>query len=409
MNDIAERYVRLVLKVGQHDADYVDAYYGDERFKPTGDPTPIDTLKIDAAAIRADLGAVALPADADELTRLRREYLDRQLSSLDSRLAMLSGEKFTFDEESKRLYDAVAPRHQEADLKAVLDRLSSLVPGRGSLAERYATFRNRFLVPRDRVDAVFRRAIEECRTRTIKHLPLPAGESFTLEYVTGKPWSGYNWYKGQYTSLIQINIELPISIDRAVHVACHEGYPGHHVYNSLIEEKLVRERGWIEFTVYALFSPQSLIAEGSANAGVKIAFPGEERTRFERDVLYPLAGLDPGTAVTYAAVQTEIQKLTYAENEAARRYLNGEIDRAGAVAWLETWALMPKERAEQRTKFIDKYRSYVINYNLGEDLVHAYLERLGGTADRPDVRWREFGKLLASPRLPSGLTGMLPQ
>ena len=28
MNALAERYVKLVLALGQHDADYVDAYYG---------------------------------------------------------------------------------------------------------------------------------------------------------------------------------------------------------------------------------------------------------------------------------------------------------------------------------------------------------------------------------------------
>jgi hypothetical protein len=57
---------------------------------------------------------------------------------------------------------------------------------------------------------------------------LPAEESFTLEYVTNQPWSGYNWYKGHYTSLIQINTDLPVAISRALDLACHEGYPGHH-------------------------------------------------------------------------------------------------------------------------------------------------------------------------------------
>ncbi len=308
MNDVAERYVRIVLKVGQHDPDYVDAYYGDERFKPTGDPTPLETLTTEAAALRADLAAVALPPNADELTRLRHEYLDRQLSAVAARLAMLGGQRFTFDEESRRLYDAEAPRHSEADFKAVLDRLSALLPGSGPLTDRYTAFRNRFLIPRDRVDNVFRAAIDACRGRTLQHLALPPGESFTVEYVTGKSWSAYNWYKGQYRSLIQVNVELPISIDRAVDLACHEGYPGHHVYNALLEQKLVRERGWIEFTVYPLFSPQSLIAEGTANAGIDIAFPGDEQTRFERDVLYPLAGLDPDTAEKYAAVQAEIEQ-----------------------------------------------------------------------------------------------------
>jgi len=224
-----------------------------------------------------------------------------------------------------------------------------------------------------------------------------------VEYVTGKSWSAYNWYKGQYHSLIQVNTELPISIDRAIDLACHEGYPGHHVYNALLEKTFVRDRGWVEFSVYPLFSPQSLIAEGTANFGIEVAFPGDTRLAFERDALYPIAGFDPASATTFTAVQHLIDQLSYAGNEAARRYLNAEIDRSQAAAWLQQFAMMPRDRAEQRVTFFDQYRSYVINYNLGRDLVRSYIERRGGTVDQPDVRWREFGKLLASPRLPSGL------
>ena len=114
-----------------------------------------------------------------------------------------------------------------------------------------------------------------------------------------KSWSGYNWYQGNYRSLIQVNTDLPIYIDRAIDLACHEGYPGHHVYNALLEKHLVRDRGWVEFSVYPLFSPQSLIAEGTANYGIEVAFPGDERLAFERDVLFPLAGLDPSRRDEY--------------------------------------------------------------------------------------------------------------
>jgi hypothetical protein len=411
MNQIAERYVKLVLKVGQHDADYVDAYYGDASWKPTGAPVPLEALVTEARAIKADLPRVtvlAVPGPAgrpivDELVQLRHDYLDRQLDAVASRLEMLQGAKFSFDEESRRLYDAEAPHKTEAEFSAVLEDLARLLPGKGPLADRYAAFRTRFLIPKDRVDGVFRAAIAECRARTLQHLSLPPGEEFTVEYVTGKSWSAYNWYKGQYHSLIQVNTELPISIDRAIDLACHEGYPGHHVYNALLEKTLVRDRGWVEFSVYPLFSPQSLIAEGTANFGIEVAFPGDTRLAFERDTLYPLAGFDPKTAATFSAVQHLVDQLSYAGNEAARRYLNGEIDRSQAAVWLQQFAMMPKDRAEQRTKFFDQYRSYVINYNLGRDLVRAYIERHGGTADHPDVRWQEFGKLLASPRLPSGL------
>jgi hypothetical protein len=220
--------------------------------------------------------------------------------------------------------------------------------------------------------------------------------------VTGKTWSGYNWYQGGFESLIQINTDLPIFIDRAIDLACHEGYPGHHVYNMLLEKTMVRDRGWIEFSVYPLFSPQSLIAEGTANFGIEMAFPGAERAEYEKNVLFPAAGLDPAKAERYYEVLRAVEQLSYAGNEAARRYLNGEIDAAQAAEYLTRFAMMPADRARQRVGFIDQYRSYVINYNLGQDLVRAYVEAGG---DAPEKRWEVFGALLSSPRLPSGLTG----
>jgi hypothetical protein len=232
-------------------------------------------------------------------------------------------------------------------------------------------------------------------------MTLPPGESFTVEYVTNKSWSGYNWYKGHYRSLIQVNTDLPIYIDRAIDLACHEGYPGHHVYNSLLEKNLVRGREWQEYTVYPLFSPQSLIAEGSANYGIDIAFPRNERAEWEKAHLFPLAGLDPSKAEKYYRVHELVAKLAYAGNEAARRYLNGEITADEAAKWLEKYALSGTPRARQRIKFFDQYRSYVINYNLGKDLVRQYVERHAGS--NPEKRWRVFGELLSSPRLPSDL------
>jgi hypothetical protein len=97
-------------------------------------------------------------------------------------------------------------------------------------------------------------------------------------------------------------------------------------------------------------------------------------------------------------------RLNYAGNEAARRYCNGEIAREEAAAWLVEYALMSPDRAVQRTRFFDTYRSYVINYNLGQDLVQEYVEARGGTSGNPEKRWEIFAGLLASPRLPSGLS-----
>ena len=403
MNDIAERYVKLTLQVGQHDENFVDAYYGDPAWKPSGPPTALDALARSAATLRGELRRAPVRPQDDELAWRRHVFLDKQLAAVQARLAMLMGEKLSFDEEAARLYDATPPRMTEADFQPSLDELARLLPGSGSLIDRYAAFRAQYVIPTGKLDAVFRAAIDGCRARTVAQLPLPAGETFTVEYVTGQTWSAYNWYKGQYTSVIQVNTDLPVTIDRALDLACHEGYPGHHAYNALLEEQLVRGRGWVEFSVYPLFSPQSLIAEGTANFGIEVAFPGEAKMAFERDTLYPLAGLRPETADRYAAVQRVITKLSYAGNEAARRYLNGEIDRAQAIAWLETYAMMTTDRAEQRTRFFDQYRSYVINYKLGQDLVRAHVVKRGGTVDQPAARWKLFGELLSTPRWPSGL------
>jgi hypothetical protein len=400
MNSLAEQYVRLVLAVGQHDADYVDAYYGPPEWRKEAEAQklPLTEIASRAATLSRDLATASQAPAGDEMAQLRRQYLTRQLEALRARVSMLTGTKLRFDEESKALYDATAPTHTEADFAEVLAQLESRLPGNGPLIDRYDAFRTRFIIPRERLDAVFKAAIDGCRSRTLQHITLPPGESFTVEYVTGKSWSGYNWYQGNYRSLIQVNTDLPIYVDRAIDLACHEGYPGHHVYNVLLEKSLLRDRGWIEFSVYALFSPQSLIAEGTANYGIEVAFPRAERLEFERRVLFPAAGLNPENAAQYYDVLALVDKLSYAGNEAARRYLDGRIDAKAAADWLEKYGLYSRPRAEQRVRFVDQYRSYVINYNLGKDMVAAYVESRG-----PD-RWAEFARLISSPRLPSSLT-----
>lgn len=403
LGDTAEAYVKLVLALGQHDKDYVDAYYGPPEWKAAAEKEqrPLQAIGDEAQRLLDQLAQVSAPEA--EIEQLRLEYLRKQLSALGARVRILRGEKMQFDEESRALYDAVAPTRSPEHYQKILDQLDAKLPGEGPIPKRYEEWRKDFIIPPEKLDQVFQLAIEESRRRTGAHITLPAGESFTVEYVKDKPWSGYNWYQGNFRSLIQVNTDLPVYIDRAIDLAAHEGYPGHHLYNALLEKHLVRDRGWVEFSVYALFSPQSLIAEGSANFGVEVAFPKADRLKFEKEVLFPAAGLDSKRVEEYYAVQGMTEELAYAGNEAARRYLNGEIDAAAAAEFLQKYALMDEKRAQQRVRFIDRYRSYVINYNLGEDLVRQHIRARGGTAENPEKRWKEFEGLISSPRLPSSL------
>lgn len=407
LDEVAEGYVKLVLAVGQHDENYVDAFYGPSSWREEAEVfrRPLDEVRQQAEEL-IKLVSTPIVEPPEEIIELRRRYLARQLAALIARVSMLQGEGRTFDEESQALYNAVAPHHDEAFFQTALDELDHALRDegftKGSLTERYEAFRQGFVIPPDKVDEVFQTAIEACREHTEAFLDLPEDESFVVEYVTDKPWSGYNWYQGGYYSRIQVNLDLPIYIDRAVDLACHEGYPGHHAYNTLLEKNLVNDRGWIEYTVYPLFSPQSLIAEGSANYGIEMAFPGAQRQRYEEEVLFPMAGLEAKRAASYYRIQDLSSKLKYAGNEAARRYLDGEIDAEAAIDWLVRYAAYTPARAEQRLRFIETYRSYVINYNLGEDLVKAYIERVDDQ-EEGNGRWQAFEQLLSTPRLPADL------
>ncbi len=401
LDAVARDYVVLELAMGLHDDNHVDAWFGPQELEQAAEAKRLSLASIhDRAGVMAELLYNWPATDGESGEAMRAANLLGRLRALMTRIDINQGLLSSFDEESRRLFGATAPDYDAAHFVELLENIDDLLPGSGDLSERVNEFQGRFIIPADRIADVFDAAIAECRRRTLEHIELPENESFRLEYVTDKPWSGYNWYEGNAQSLIQINTSLPIYIHRAVDLGCHEGYPGHHTYNTLLERDLVEGKGWIEFTLYPLFSPQSLIAEGSGNYGIQLAFPGDERIEFEKRVLFPLAGLDTTDAERYYALQALMEQLGYAGNEAARNYLNGDIDREAAAEWLVDYALSSPERARQRVDFFDTYRSYVINYNLGEDLVRDYVER---DTSSPAERWQRFSDLISSPMQPSDL------
>jgi hypothetical protein len=403
---VAKRYVQLTLEAGTHEAEYVDAYYGPPALKTAAEANPRSKAELlrEARELIGQIDAMLQPGAILPGSEQRLRALRGMLTAAAVRLQMLDGQKFAFDDEAKGQFATVPVLKPLSHYDAILARLEIEIPGSGSLAARVDAFNERYVIPKERLKPVFDAAIAECRKRTAAHIRLPAGESFVMEFVTGKPWSGYNYYQGNYKSLIQINTDLPIRISRAVDLGCHEGYPGHHVLNLMIESKLARPdnggKGWREFEINPLYSPQSVISEGSANYGIDLAFSPAERLAFERDVLYRLAGLDPKSAEAFWTLQQATDALGGARLTIAKMYLDGEIDRAKALELTQKYQLLSPARAEQQVKFTDHYRSYVINYGWGKELVKAYIER--GTPE-PKERWRRMETLLSSPVLPDDL------
>jgi hypothetical protein len=259
-----------------------------------------------------------------------------------------------------------------------------MLPDSGRLSARLEEYESRFLVAEDRLPAVFERALAECRRRTIAEVPLPADESVSIDYVRGRPWSGYSRYLGSARSRIEVNTGFPLTVDRVLELACHEGYPGHHVYSALRDQALVRRRGWPEFSVTPLFSPDAFVAEAVASLAAMMVFSNEERLAFERDVLFPQAGLNPSDAESYLRVIRLRDQLNDRLARIIEEYLSGDMDVVEAGWALESETLMAHPLAT--LQFVNEYRGYALAYTLGK----ARLMPVIGPDFPADERWRNF-------------------
>lgn len=388
---VAERYVRLVLAVGRHDPGFVDAYYGPPAWKSDsekGEPRPLPELLAEARVlVTAARRAPASP---------RQAFLDRQLVAVEAYLRRLGGEPMSLAKEARLLFDIDPPDVDPRVLEQAGATLEALLPGEGDMEVRAESFRKRYQVPAERLKAVVDLTLAELRRRTAAMVALPAGERFEVVFVSNQPWGAYNWYQGGLASRIEINTDTPLELDRVPGLLAHEGYPGHHVYNALLEDRLVRGKGWVEYTIYPLHSPQSLIAEGTANVGLDIVFPKGERQRFVREVLAPAAGLTGLDWELLEKVRDASKPLRLASTLAAAALLDEGKPEAEVLAILTRLGLQSPERAKRGVSFIRGYRSYVYTYWVGEDMVEAWLE------GRPD-RNASYFELLQRPVVPSEL------
>lgn len=398
----ADAYLGLVLALGTHDPSFVVSYYGSPAAREAAEQDAPGIEEISRQA-RQTVAAIKSPPanEAAELSK-RRAFLQSQLMSVAIRADMLGGTRQGFMQEAASVFDMTVPdidaRQYITELHAKINRI---MPGQGLLSERIDSFRKNFIIPKDRLASVFEAAVKECRERTRRILDLPE-EKLEIEYASGVNWLTHHEYRGNGFSVIKINTDLPIYIDRAVDMGCHEGYPGHHVSNVLKDAQLVQGKGWKEFTVQTLFSPQTLIEEGIASFAVDLIFPGDERVRFERDVLFDLAGFDRAQAYRYLELMSLSEGLAFADIEGARRYLDGEWDAETTVQWLINYRLLSAQRARQRLAVFDAYRSFIATVYVGKQLVADHVRDNAGEDD-PEAAWKIVRELLVSPVLPSDL------
>jgi hypothetical protein len=398
---MAERYVKLALKIGDHDPLYVDSYFGPAEWSEAASRTgmPMENLVKDAQILLDDISSVPVES-LTPINRRRAQFLAKQITAAITRLQILQGRQLTFDEESSLIFDVKIPDIDPKSFDRTLSMLKETLPGEGSLPERFSRFRKSISIPDHKLPQVFAVAVETCKSRTTQFLALAENETFETSIVHDKPWTAYHHYWGDGKSLIELNIDHTWSIDSVVELACHEAYPGHHVFLLLQDYILHKKRRWVEYSIAPLFAPQNVISEGTADYGRFMVFRTiNEQIDFEVEVLFPIAGISSEHAETYRKIMRLLKNLKYARVEAARRYLDGKMDRADTIDWLTKYSLLDKPKAKQDILFFDTYRSYVVTYVAGMDLVSQYVDAVSEGSQ--GLRWEAFEYLLTNPMYPS--------
>jgi hypothetical protein len=389
---LVDRYLELGLELGKHVDGLVDAYYGPEdlQHRVVSAPTPSPgALASDARALVAELdGGGGEPAlDPD-----RRRWLRAQLVGLETTAEKLDGVHVEYVDEVERCYGVRPHFVAEDEFEAAHRLLDEVVPGVGSLGERYITWREAQAVPVDKLDPAIHSLADDFRHRTQQLFGLPEGEHIEWQLATGKPWAGFNYYLGGLRSRVAINTDLPVLSTSLGHLVAHEAYPGHHTEHSRKEAGLVRRRGHLEETIFLVGTPQCLLAEGLADLGIEVLLGPEPEPVLEQH-LRPL-GI-PYDAEVVAAVRNVGEVLGAVRGNAAWLLHQDGASVDDVVSYLERWALVPRLRAEKAIEFLTDptWRAYISCYIEGLPLCRSFVNG--------DLR--RFERLLTEQLVPADL------
>jgi hypothetical protein len=396
--DIPLEYVRLGLRFDRLEAGFVDAYTGDPRIRAQVADEPAPTpqgLRDRARALLSDLDAAGLPAD-------RSEFLRGQLTGLECTGRKMSGEPVGFVDEVAAYFQVDVTLGDPEVYAAAHAELDALLPGDGTLAERFVAHRRREECPPDRLEVAVQALSSALRDRVRGLYGLPEVETVRYEVVTDKPWSGFNFYEGDYRSRVAINADLPHRLSSLPHLVAHESYPGHHTEHCRKERGLVERADRVEHTVFLVNTPECLMAEGLADLGIP-ASVGEGWGPWAAEILGDLGlHVDGPLAERLAAAAAPLNRV---RQDAAILLHDRGADADEVSAYLQRWSLVNQERATQQIRFLTDplWRAYISTYVEGYDLLSRWLQ--DRPADQPVAD--RFVRLLDEPLTPGAVAAEL--
>lgn len=330
--EVGERYLEVVLQFRRLAPSLVESYVGPDELVAEVDARPMPSYT--EVAQRA--GSLSEVIERVEPDQARVEWLSAQLQGIEGACARLAGEPLGYRELAERCHGVKVCEVDEAQFEQAHELMTSVLPGAGSLRERFAVWRAGQLVSGPVLADGLRALAAEFRRRCHERWDLPEDERVVLELTRGRPWAGNAEYRGSLQTVVQINDELPIPAWRMVELVAHEAYPGHHTEHVCKATALGNGRGRTEFDVWVYPTPQALIAEGIAMLAPEILL-GEEIEEVGAAVLRPL-GIGYDTQVS-AAVRRAHELLLPIRANAAIMLDEGRIDRDGIRAYLRRWRL----------------------------------------------------------------------
>jgi hypothetical protein len=390
----AERYVELLIAY-----EPFDDWKGLNYFGPPERRERVKALKLTreeiatkAAALKNELTAAATGFNGEPKRRV--SALVDDLDSLAAEIEIKGGKKLSLDEDARRRHGAVIAPVSDARLRELRAALDAVLPGKGSLDERYAAYYQRVRVLPERVPQAIRVAHEQCRRATLARLSLPEDNGVELVFDPDAFNTGEALYDGGFRGRIIFSGE-PMSAMGILALACHEGYPGHYLF-ALLRECRAKAEHYPE--LFAWPWKPTLFLEGAADFAYEaVLTPRQQREALAHAVL-PAAGLDPGLAdpaMRVFPIDRALKDLAAAEG--ARRMLAGEMTRAQAETWMREIAVMTPRMAELYAEFPEQQGSYALVYAPGLERLRARVEAAGGTRDNPDRRWQAYLEIIDDP------------
>ena len=368
MTDVVERYLLLGLRLGRHVDGLVDAYYGPPELAQAVEAEAL----VAASELVADADDLAAEVERSALESQRRGWLADQVGGLRAYAGVLAGEHISYADEVERCYGVRPEPVSEDTYRGVHAHLDELLPGDGSLLERYESWRGSRRVSSERMIPALAALVELLRVKTLRLVDLPAGEAVVVEEVDDAPWWAFNYYGGELRSRVVINAAALTTPFDLVGLAAHEAYPGHHTEHAVKEQLLIRDRGFLEEAIQLVPTPQVVIGEGIAEIGLDLLLDEE----LEREIEHVLAehGLedDLGLALEVDRARRPIRGLGLDAALIIHEH-GGTVEEA--QAYVERWGLRAPAQAAQAVRFVTDptWRAYAVTYSAGQKLCAAYV------------------------------------